>query len=325
MHAVRAMFASLGLPVCDDAVAIAEARDAQRDTMNRKLNSTKGSVAVAAQAWFEAVDGLLNQRPKLLEGLFNEFSALADAMLVMAGAAGRKRLAGRVRAELQALAQRWLGAREDLAEIWVERWLAERGRSLPASDGGNDNAQHPERRKRLILAMVGALAVVATLGGLYHSVGLGDGTQTAAAATQLAQDPGAHAQSDEPTPDQNANTQTLTAGTGQAADVLGAVADPAEPLVTTVQSPGVAFGGHRLVIAIQTQTPVLDELIDAEFAGATLHDVRRAPGGVAVELSVAKPLDDSESEASWSFRLLDASGQRSELISGSCEVLQGGW
>jgi hypothetical protein len=318
------MFAALGLAVCDDAAAIAEARDAQRDAKNRQLNSTKGSVAVAAQAWFESVDRLLNKRTELLEDLYGEFSALADALMVMAGSAGRKRLARKVRTELAALAERWLGAREDLATAWVDRWLAERGRALPSARAGDEESTGSKRRS-LLLATAGAIAVSAALGGLYHGVGLGTVPENVAAAA---------------TADEDASDETLTEA---AAEPATAQADPTPTLdgpaesapqesttdalvIDAAHAPTVAFAGHRLVIAVQTQEDVTSLLMDELFEGATLYDVRLAPGGLAVELSVDKPTDeDAEGLARWSFRVSDHRGRISEPIVGNCRVLPGGW
>jgi hypothetical protein len=316
------MFAGLGLPVCDDATAIAEARDAQRDAKNRQLNSTKGSVAVAAQAWFESVDRLLNKRTELLEDLYGEFSALADALMVMAGSAGRKRLARKVRSELAALAGRWLGAREDLATAWVDRWLAERGRALPSARAGDEQSTGSKRRS-LLLATAGAIAVSAALGGLYHGVGLGTVPDNVAEAATADEDGSGEAvAAAEPVTVHGETTPAL----GSDPEVSSQETLSGELVVDAAHAPTVAFAGHRLVIAVQTQEDVTSNLTDALFEGATLYDVRLAPGGLAVELSVEKPTDeDAEGLARWSFRVSDHRGRISEPIVGNCRVLPGGW
>jgi hypothetical protein len=316
------MFAGLGLPVCDDATAIAEARDAQRDAKNRQLNSTKGSVAVAAQSWFESVDRLLNKRTELLEDLYGEFSALADALMVMAGSAGRRRLARKVRSELGALAERWLGAREDLATAWVDRWLAERGRALPSARAGDEESTGGKRRS-ILLATAGAITVSAALGGLYHGVGLGTVPENVAAAAT-----GDEAQSPETVAAAELDTSSAERTPGHGGDVaLATQASTSGVLaIDAAHAPTVAFAGHRLVIAVQTQEDVTSALTDALFEGATLYDVRLAPGGLAVELSVDRPSEgDAEGLARWSFRVSDHRGRISDPISGNCRVLPGGW
>ena len=126
IHKVREMFAAVSLPLCDDGAAIQSAADTQRSARNRELNSTKGTAAVRAQAWFEQVDALLKKREQLLAGAYQDFVSLGDAVLGAAGFGGKRRVAKGGRRALLDLAQSWCGAREDLADYWVERFMKER-------------------------------------------------------------------------------------------------------------------------------------------------------------------------------------------------------
>ena len=352
VHAVRAMFAGLGLSVCDDDEAIGQARDAQRDSRNRQLNSTKGSVAVAAQAWFEAVDALLNRRAELLEVLYADFSALADAVLVVAGASGKRRLRGRVRAELTGLAQRWMGAREDLAAAWVERWLVERGAEKWAGTAAEAKARRtttPGRarsragtprakdageagtRKRLLMAVGSALALVVAIAGLYHSVGLGTDIEFATASALEA----SPTSGSDTVGDDGVQTDTDPFGGGEdlarepldeRADEHEALTEARLELVTGVESPEICFGGHRLQLVVNTADRVQEQVLPGKLLGITLGSVRRTSDGLLVELQVNRLLPEvSEGQASWAFRLLDLDGRPSGVVSGSCRVLPGGW
>lgn len=120
------MFASVSLPLCDDGAAIQSAADAQRSARNRELNSTKGTTSVRAQAWFEQVDALLKKREQLLSGAYQDFVKLGDAVLGAAGFGGKRKVAKGGRRALLDLAQTWCGAREDLADFWVDRFMKER-------------------------------------------------------------------------------------------------------------------------------------------------------------------------------------------------------
>jgi len=126
IHKVREMFAAVSLPLCDDGAAIQSAADAQRSARNRELNSTKGTTSVRAQAWFEQVDALLKKREQLLSGAYQDFVKLGDAVLGAAGFGGKRKVAKGGRRALLDLAQTWCGAREDLADYWVEQFMKER-------------------------------------------------------------------------------------------------------------------------------------------------------------------------------------------------------
>ncbi|MFT7463430.1 MAG: hypothetical protein ACI9EF_001774 [Pseudohongiellaceae bacterium] len=126
IHQIREMFAALSLPICNDEQAIQAAADARRSARNRDLNSTKGTMAVRAQTWFEQVDALLKKREQLLDAAYQDFVSLGDAVLGAAGFGGKRKIAKSGRTALLGLAQTWCGAREDLAHFWVDRFMSER-------------------------------------------------------------------------------------------------------------------------------------------------------------------------------------------------------
>ena len=141
VYQVQEMFASLGLPVCDDADAIKAACEEQRGTRNRELNSTKGSVAVRAQQWFDDVNTLLNKRDELLEVAFEEFCTLADTVLRSDIDGGRTCLGADTQLSLRDIAISWCRARSDLATLWLSDYLERRG----LSDSGDFDQPHKIR------------------------------------------------------------------------------------------------------------------------------------------------------------------------------------
>lgn len=352
IHDIRAMFSGLNLPVCDDQAAIEAACDLQRDLRNRQLNSTKGSVAVAAQAWFDGVDALLKRRPELLEGLYEQFVSLADAVLVLAGAGGRRKLAGRARSEFSGLAMRFLGARQDLAAAWVERWLVERGAARlpgiaktakpaqsnkpagkPAAAGAGAKGAKPgttasrqtskgPARKPVLMAVAGALALVAGLAVVFH----GDSTLLAAPLASAASD------SSDARP---AQSPTLTEASLHDAAAPAPSAAPQSPAqsaslpawaIGDVQVPDQAFAGHVIEIRVAASRRPGTELTEASFEGAELKEVRRTPEGLLVRLTAGRLAQGAlKGKARWSFRLTDEDGKASAVVTGSCPVLPGGW
>ena len=63
---------------------------------------------------------------QLLSGAYQDFVSLGDAVLGAAGFGGKRKVAKGGRAALLDLAQTWCGAREDLADYWVESFMKER-------------------------------------------------------------------------------------------------------------------------------------------------------------------------------------------------------
>lgn len=121
------MFASLGLPVCDDDRTIKAKRDEQRAARNRELNSTKGSVAAKAQKWFDDVDALLNRREALLGVVYEEWASLCEVTLRACLDAGQDTLGADTQLALRDLACSWCRARPDLANRWLSIFLEQRG------------------------------------------------------------------------------------------------------------------------------------------------------------------------------------------------------
>lgn len=127
VHQVLEMFASLGLPVCDDEEAIKIACEEQRGTRNRELNSTKGSVAAKAQRWFDDVNTLLNKRQELLDIVFEQFTSLCDTVLRADIDGGRTTLGADTQLACRDIAMSWCRARSDVANRWINDYLELRG------------------------------------------------------------------------------------------------------------------------------------------------------------------------------------------------------
>ena len=138
VYQVLEMFGSLGLPVCDDEEAIKTARDEQRGTRNRELNSTKGSVAARAQQWFDDVNILLNKRQGLLDIVFEEFCNLCDTVLRADIDGGRSTLGADTQLACRDIAMSWCRTRSDLANRWINDYLELRG-----LQGGGELEQAP--------------------------------------------------------------------------------------------------------------------------------------------------------------------------------------
>ncbi len=298
IHSIQSIFRAVDLPLCDDQRAVEEAGDRLRSTRNRELNSTKGTVAAKAQAWFDDVDTLLNRREPLLEAAYEHFSQLAGSVLAAANGAERRRLARRARRALLPLATDWCGAREDLAQQWIKRFAAERKLNLAESED-EAPAEQPERRgrttsrgrkrggrasgtaapapakpslpgRRLALAVAGALVLALALGGASLEGGfaqLWDAAEASALSLTHGDQPAtpANTTSGEPALPTASEPVVAEASPQETDEPSAETAEPLEPVVPAEPwrlglhaPPAQAFAGQMLVLRLDCERRPLD-------------------------------------------------------------------
>lgn len=136
---IMAIFAGLGLPVCDDWPSIKTKVESQKTRHLRDKNNPDAVVRERADRWFKDVSDLEHHRPEMLGIVYQYFKDNAGITLEAAIAMGIKTLTTELHNSLRQFLLRQCQTDDALADRFLADYLRETG----LSGGGSQNLVHP--------------------------------------------------------------------------------------------------------------------------------------------------------------------------------------